>query len=52
MESMERSEKQEPETRRERRKPYTPPRLSEYGDVETLTQATGSGTNDFGTMHA
>jgi hypothetical protein len=52
MERIERSGKQEPETPRQSRKVYAPPRLTEYGDAETLTQATGSGTNDFGTMHA
>ncbi len=46
MEPTERSDKQEPETRHQARKAYASPRLTEYGDVETLTQATGSGTTD------
>jgi hypothetical protein len=42
-----RSDRQEETARQQPRKPYAAPRLTEYGDVETLTQGAGPSGPDF-----
>lgn len=45
-----RSDRQDETARQQPRKPYAAPRLTEYGDVETLTQGAGGSGPDFRTQ--